>query len=148
MQVKTPKLATPAQIKAIYTTLHKYGLLDQKADYMFALTNGRTEHTKELTYKEVNDFFALFGTFNEVMYEKRRSVYTSIYKIAWVMGIIYGDTQDDYEMNKAKLDKFCRERGTIKKNLNEMNLFELNKTHRQFEAMLQKFNEKKAHSKN
>jgi hypothetical protein len=77
------------------------------------------------------------------MYEKRKSVYATIYKIARIMGIIYGDTQDDFEMNKAKLNKFCRERGTVKKNLTEMTISELNKTHRQFEAMVRKFNMKK-----
>ena len=33
---------------------------------------------------------------------------------------------------------FCRERGTVKKNISEMNLTELKKTKRQFEAILDK----------
>lgn len=49
----------------------------------------------------------------------------------------YGDTPEDKLMNCAKINKFCRERGTVKKNINEMNLQELKKTHKQFEAMLQ-----------
>jgi len=73
---------------------------------------------------------------------KLRNEYTAIWKIAWEMGIIYGNTEDDYQMNKAKLNKFCRERGTVKKNLNEMILPEMQKTHRQFEAMYSKYKSK------
>ena len=147
MKAQTQQQVSPAQIKAIYATLNKHGLLDQKAELISDLTGGRTESTKELTQEEVKRFFALFTAAKEHEHEKRKAVYAAIWKVSWLMGIIYGDTQNDYEMNKAKLNKFCRERGTIKKNLTEMNLMELNKTHRQFEAMLKKFNEKKTHSK-
>ena len=41
-------------------------------------------------------------------------------------------------MNIAKINMFCRERGTVKKNISEMNLTELKKTKRQFEAILDK----------
>ena len=41
-------------------------------------------------------------------------------------------------MNIAKINKFCRERGTVKKNISEMNLTELRKTKKQFEAILDK----------
>ncbi len=49
----------------------------------------------------------------------------------------YGDTYEDKMMNIAVINKFCRERGTVKKNIKEMDLKELRKTKKQFEAMLQ-----------
>lgn len=147
MKTDEIKFVTPAQIKAIHAILNNLNLLDMKAQYVFDVTGGRTQSTRELTFEEAKELIRYFNCdySMNIAYESRRRVYISIYKIARVMDIIYGDTQDDHEMNKAKLDKFCRERGTIKKNLNEMNLFELKKTHRQFEAMLQKFNVKKQH---
>lgn len=137
--------ATPAQIRAIYAILHKHGLLDKKAEYVSAITSGRTESSKELTRGEVREFFSIFE--NDSQTEARRKViYTAIWKIAWKMGIIYGNSEEDYEMNKAKLNTFCRERGTVKKNLTQMNLAELNKTRRQFEAMFRKYKERKEYA--
>ena len=52
--------ATPAQIRAIYAILHKHGLLDKKAEYVSAITSGRTESSKELTRGEVREFFSIF----------------------------------------------------------------------------------------
>ena len=59
-----------------------------------------------------------------------------IYKLACMIGMCYGETEEDRLMNCAKIDKFCRERGTVKKNVMQMTLTELKKTKRQFEAML------------
>ena len=59
-----------------------------------------------------------------------------IYKLACMIGMCYGETEEDRLMNCAKIDKFCRERGTVKKNVMQMTLTELKKTKRQFEAIL------------
>ena len=53
-----------------------------------------------------------------------------------MVGMSYGDTWEDKMMNIAKINRFCRERGTVKKNITEMTLPELKKTRKQFEAML------------
>jgi hypothetical protein len=74
--------------------------------------------------------------------ESSKTTVHAIWKLAWKMGIIYGDSQEDYEMNRAKLNLFCKERGTVKKNLTQMNIIELRKTHKQFEAMFTKFTNK------
>ena len=50
----------------------------------------------------------------------------------------YGDSPEDKAMNYAVINKFCRERGTVKKDITLMNLQELNRTKKQFEAMLSK----------
>lgn len=134
---------TANQIKAIHAILSKYDLLDVKSDYISMITNGRTTSTKKLTQDEVKKIFKDFASVNQVTEAKVKSaIFNSIYMIAHQMGIIYGDTEDDYQMNKAKLNKFCRERGTIKKDLTRMNESELKKTHRQFIAMQSKYKEK------
>ena len=139
---KAKSIATPAQIKAIHAILNKHGLLDHKAEYVSAITNGRTESTKDLTRREVREFFSIFEDDSQTE-ARRNAIYTAIWKIAWNMGIIYGISKEDYEMNKAKLNTFCKERGTVKKNITQMNLAELNKTRRQFEAMYRRFKESK-----
>lgn len=118
--------------------------MEYKHEYIKEITGGRTESAKEMTYTEALQFFAKFNKQpDRTMDEERCKAHlSSIYKIAWSMGIIYGDSDDDYEMNKAKLNLFCRERGTVKKNLTQMDSDELRKTHRQFEAMYSKFNKK------
>lgn len=133
-------LITKAQVMAVHAILNKYGLLEYKHDYIMELTGGRTDSVKELTYDEAARFFSRFnGTPAPSIDDKRKkAVLKAIWNIAWMMGIIYGESPEDHEMNKAKLNQFCRERGTVKKNLTAMNLFELQKTHRQFEAMFHK----------
>lgn len=142
MKEQVQKLISKAQIIAVHAILNKYGLLEYKHDYIRELTGGRTESAKELTYAEASHFFATFNNHSDssLEYERRKMALKAIWKIAWNMGIIYGDSPEDIEMNKAKLNLFCRERGTIKKNITAMNSIELHKTHRQFEAMFQKFN--------
>lgn len=142
MKAQVQKLISKAQIIAVHAILNKYGLLEYKHDYIKELTGGRTESAKELTYDEAAQFFTMFNSHSDTTleYERSKMALKAIWKIAWQMGIIYGQSPEDHEMNKAKLNQFCRERGTVKKNLTAMNSFELHKTHRQFEAMLHKFN--------
>lgn len=137
MKTKEYKPITTAQIKKIHTLLGQRGLLDEKRTLIHSFSNGRTDSTKELTIDEAGQMINyLMGTNGDT--EKRKEMYRVIYGLAFSMDIIYGDTDDDYHMNVAKLNVFCRERGTVKKNLTEQSLTELNKTHRQFRAMLKK----------
>ena len=155
MKAQAEKPITPAQIKAIHAILNKCGHLEHKAEYIKRFTGGRTDSCKCLTFDEARRFIGLTISAMQVLKsyevnldEKQKVTLSAIWKIAWHMKIIYGDTQEDYEMNKAKLNLFCKERGTVKKNLTQMNLCELRKTHRQFEAMFKKYNEHKTNQAN
>lgn len=137
MRTESYKPITKAQIRKINALLNQKGLTDMKRDYICQYSNGRTCHTKELTCYEAKRWITdLCGNDNEQ--DKQLAVFNAIYKLAWSMGMIYGETDEDYEMNKAKLNQFCRERGAVKKNLTSMNLSELRKMHKQFEAMYSK----------
>jgi len=142
MEAQTYKPVTTAQIKKIHVLLNQKGLMDEKETIVNAMSDGRTVSTKELTLSEAKRVISFLMNENAEIQIKLRNEYTAIWKIAWEMGIIYGNTEDDYQMNKAKLNKFCRERGTVKKNLNEMILPEMQKTHRQFEVMYSKYKSK------
>lgn len=142
MKTKQHKPITTAQIKKIHVLLNERGLMDEKRDFIRQVSDGRTQSTKELTADEARYLISfLLGEEDEP--KKMQAIFRAIYFLAFKMDIIYGETDEDYHMNIAKLNVFCRERGTIKKNLSEQNLIEMRKTHRQFEAMYSKFKNKK-----
>jgi len=142
MKTQENKPITTAQIKKIHTLLNQQGLLDEKPTLVYSISEGRTQSTKELTVNEGKRLITFLLNDDNVNESKCVAVFRAIYRLAWDMDIIYGKTTDDYHMNVAKLNMFCRERGTVKKNLSQMNLTELRKTQRQFEAMYSKHKNK------
>lgn len=137
------KMITSAQMKKIHTM---FSLLEiekeSKKRMILSLTDKRTISVKNLTFEEAK-FLILYldeksGEFKTDLMRQCRKEVASIYHISYLIGMCYGDTEDDKLMNIAKINMFCRERGTVKKNISEMNLTELKKTKRQFEAILDK----------
>ena len=154
---------TNAQIRKIQTLFSKLGFSsDDKKNIIRHLTLNRASSTKDLRKDEakylinylegnninqislyeledINNIDELYKN-NEVKqayYDKCLKEVKSIYKLSYDIGMCYGDTYEDKMMNIAVINKFCRERGTVKKNIKEMDLKELRKTKKQFEAMLQ-----------
>ena len=137
MKTKEYKPITKAQITKIHVLLNQRGLMGEKRSIIHSVSNGRTVSSKELTSSEAA--YLINFLVEDEDEEKKKALFKVIYALAWQMGIIYGNTDEDYQMNKAKLNMFCRERGTVKKNLSSQNLLEMRKTHRQFEAMFKKY---------
>ena len=136
------KPVTTAQIKKIHVLLRQKGLVDQKEALLYSFSDGNATSTKNLTCEEARRLIAFLMDDQAEIQNKQKALVKAIWRLAWDMGVIFGETNDDYEMNKAKLNMFCRQRGTVKKNLTEQNLVELRKTHRQFEAMYAKHKNK------
>ena len=136
-------MITSAQIKKIHTM---FSLLEiekeSKKRMILSLTDKRTISVKNLTFEEAKYLISYLdkksGEFKTDLMRQCRKEVASIYHISYLIGMCYGDTEDDKLMNIAKINMFCRERGTVKKNISEMNLTELKKTKRQFEAILDK----------
>lgn len=145
MQANNP--VTTAQIKKIHVLLRQKGLMDEKATMASSISDGRTQSTKELSRDEAKRLITFLMDENAEIRLKTKNIYLAIWGLAWNMGIIYGETDEDHQMNKAKLNLSCRVRGSVKKNLTEMNLPELQKTHRQFEAMYSKYKRNKKETK-
>ena len=143
MKTQTYKPVTTAQIKKIHVLLQQKGLMNEKETMVSAMSDGRTGSTKELTCYEAKRLISFLLDENAEIQFKLKNTYSAIWKLAWEMGIIYGNTDDDFQMNKAKLNVFCRQRGSVKKNLTEMILPEMQKIHRQFEAMYSKYKNSK-----
>lgn len=132
---------TNAQIRKIQTLFSKLGFSsDDKKNIIRHLTLNRASSTKDLRKDEAKYLINYLEGNNEVKqtyYDKCLKEVKSIYKLSYDIGMCYGDTYEDKMMNIAVINKFCRERGTVKKNIKEMDLKELRKTKKQFEAMLQ-----------
>ncbi len=124
------KTITKPQLAKIHVLLNNSGMLDEKKDIVLAETNGRTESSRELSFEEAKN---LIGRLVE--YDPKERQKSLIFTLAYRSGIIYGSTGEDKKMNAAKLNMFLKDRGAVKKGLHEMNLPELIKTHRQFEAI-------------
>lgn len=135
------KAISPAQLKKVQTMFSKLGFdPDDKKGIIHNLTRGRATSTKDITSGEAVILINYLMGKNLSDDEYRQNclkVVSSIYRIAFDIGMCYSDTPEDKQMNIAKINKFCRERGTVKKNVYEMSFDELRKTKKQFEAMLQ-----------
>ncbi|MGB0870339.1 MAG: hypothetical protein ACPGSD_12145 [Flavobacteriales bacterium] len=123
-------MITKKQIKTIHTLLNRFDLMDNKVHFINQLTNGRTQSTRELTYKEAE---LLLDYLRD--YDGSQELRRKIFSLGYQMGMIYGDTPEDLKLNAVKIDKFLKTRGTVKKPLNELTVDELKKVIRQFQAM-------------
>lgn len=141
------KTITPAQLKKIQTMFTRIGFeKEDKMNLIGRLTDGRATSTKDITFDEATRLINHLTGKSESQrtsgwrdnQEEARKVVSCIYRIAYDIGMCYGDTPEDKLMNCAKINRFCRERGTVKKNISQMTLQELRKTRRQFESILRK----------
>lgn len=136
------KLISPAQLRKVQTMFTKLGFEpEDKQGIIRTLTSGRATSSKDITFSEakrlINYLVGKAEPDNAAYRAECGDVVKQIYHLSYEVGMSYGDTPEDKLMNCAKINMFCRERGTVKKNVTEMNLTELKKTKKQFEAMLQ-----------
>lgn len=138
------KTINTSQIKLIRTLLSVTQQTDQKESLVLMASNNRTTHISELTNKEFKKLAGFLRGDNEsdiALY--RRAV---IYDLAIKSGIIptSSGNDDEFKMNIAKLNTFCRTRGTVKKDFEEQNSLELQRTLRQFEAIYNRMKQRAA----
>ena len=133
------KYITTPQIKLIHVLLGKLGIMERKAEIMCDISNGRTMHCSELTCAEASH---LIKSLEEKQNREKQPKITAkgelidqIYRAAFDFGIIYGDTSEDKAINLYLIDKFCYERGAVKKSVFDMTCIELKKTLQQFNAI-------------
>ncbi len=127
----TAKMITGPQLTKLHTLLSQLGQLDFKKELVKIYTQGRTESSRELTMEEARDLISKLSA-----NDPRQGHIKAIWMLAYTAGIIYGDSAEDNQMNAAKLNLFLRQRGAVKKDLQSMNLDEMKKVHRQFEAIV------------
>lgn len=135
---------TPQQIKALQAQFHKMGFSEEdRHGFISQFTSGRTDSTSGLTKEEAG---LLLTRFNreaaDRVRKEARAVVKQIFSLSFCISCLNrnytNETPEDFEMNKAKINQFCRTRSKFRKNLTEMSLAELKEVKRQFEAMARK----------
>lgn len=121
------KMITNQQLKKIHVMLNQLSLMEHKATIVSSITYGRTTSSKEMNIHEAKHLIEQLSTSDADCRMRRK-----IFALAYEAGIIYGETLEDKKMNSIKLDKFLKERGTVKKELNQLSHEELIKTVNQF----------------
>lgn len=137
--------ATPQQKKAINTILHKRGLMAYKAEMIGGLTNGRTEHSSELTFAEAA---ALITSLNQdkaaAQTDDGKKMRGSIIAMAHELGWIKETTVVTAAGIKPKkdytsLDNWMLHFSYLKKKLFDYTYAELPKLVTQFKQVYQSF---------
>lgn len=135
---------TPQQVKALQAQFHKMGFSDEdRHGFISQFTSGRTDSTAGLTKEEAGLLLSRFNkeSADRIRKEARalvKQIFSLSFRISCLNRNYTNDTPEDFEMNKAKINQFCRTRSKFRKNLTEMSLEELKEVKRQFEAMARK----------
>ena len=147
MRTIKDKPVSPAQLKALHVTFHKLGMDDDaRHDCIHSFTSGRTISSKELTMTEARLLLSRLNQDDEqvrkIMLAETRTLCRSIYFLASQISFLNkdypSDTEEDREMNKAKLNVWARKYSKFHKNIQQMNVSELKEVKKQLEAVARK----------
>lgn len=135
---------TPQQVKALHAQFRKIGFDDDdRHGFISQFTEGRTDSTAGLTKEEAGLLLTRFNREEaDRIHREARKVVKQIFSLSFHISCLNknytNETEADFEMNKAKINQFCRTRSKFRKPLTEMSLEELKEVKRQFEAMARK----------
>lgn len=135
---------TPQQIKALHAQFRRMGFNDEgRHGFISQFTEGRTDSTAGLTKEEAGLLLTrLNREETDRLRKEARSLVKQIFFLSFRISFLNkdfpNDTPEDFEMNKAKINVFCRTRSKFRKPITEMTLEELKEVKRQFEALARK----------
>lgn len=147
MKTIKDKPITAAQMKALHAAFHAHGMDDEaRHDCIGDFTSGRTTSSKELT---INEAQLLLSRLNEehekvrkMMLVQSQTLCRSINYLASQISFLNKDyptdTDEDREMNKAKVNVWARKYSRFHKNIQQMNVAELREVKKQLEAIARK----------
>lgn len=135
---------TPQQIKALHAQFRRMGFNDEdRHGFISQFTEGRTDSTAGLTKEEAGLLLTRLNReeTDRIRKEARslvKQIFSLSFRISFLNKDFSNDTPEDFEMNKAKINQFCRSRSKFRKPITEMTLEELKEVKRQFEALARK----------
>lgn len=135
---------TPQQIKALHAQFRRMGFNDEdRHGFISQFTEGRTDSTAGLTKEEAGLLLTRLNReeTDRIRKEARslvKQIFSLSFRISFLNKDFPNDTPEDFEMNKAKINQFCRSRSKFRKPITEMTLEELKEVKRQFEALARK----------
>lgn len=124
-------IVTKPQIQKINILMRELGVYEDKDVLVLGYTNSRTSHISEMYVNEARALIQKLVTLSP-----KEKLKNNIVHLGYRCGLLYGDSDVDKKINIAKLNLFLKQRGTVKKELDKMDMGELTKTKRQFEAVL------------
>lgn len=147
MKTTDKKGVTPAQLRALHVTFQKLGIdADARHEIIDIFTSGRTASSKDLTMTEARLLLSRLNEEDEkvrrMMLAEARTLCRSIYFLASQISFLNkdypSDTEEDREMNKAKVNVWARKYSRFRKNIQQMNVGELREVKKQLEAIARK----------
>lgn len=144
MKTTKNKPITAQQVKALHTVFRQMGMdADDRHEFIANLTDGRTNSTKELTMDEARSLLDNLGKNQREAYQQEskqvcKQIYALSFQISFLNKGYDTSSREEFEMNKAKINQFCREHTRMRKNLTEMTLTELKQVKKQMEAIARK----------
>ena len=144
MRTIVNKPITAQQVKALHATFRQLGMDDEnRHNFISHFTQGRTSSTKELTMDEARKLLDDLGKEHRETYQREakqvcKQIYALSFQISFLNKGFDNGSTEDFEMNKAKINMFCRNNTRFHKNLTEMTLKELKEVKKQMEAIARK----------
>lgn len=144
---KKERAATSLQKTAIHTIFGRMGYdVDERHAFISRFTDGRTESTRSLTFDEARELIALLGgqrkkESTEEAKHLCKCIYFLSMEISFLNKEYTSDTEDEFRMNCANINRFCRQHTRFHKPLTQMSLDELKEVKNQLEAISRKENE-------
>lgn len=135
---------SPAQMKALHATFRHKGFDDEERhDFISQFTEGRVSSTRDLTFNEAKLILTRLNEPDTKRKEREqqeslkqvKAIFKLSFEISFLNKGFTNDTEEDFEMNKAKLNLFSRNKGASHKNVTEMSLSELKAFKKQLEAI-------------
>ena len=144
MRTTANKPITAQQVKALHATFRHLGMDEEnRHNFISHFTRGRTSSTKELTMDEARKLLDDLGKEHREAYQQEakqvcKQIYALSFQISFLNKGFDNGTPEEFEMNKAKINVFCRNNTRFHKNLTEMTLKELKEVKKQMEAIARK----------
>ncbi|MCF6184229.1 MAG: hypothetical protein L3J56_06325 [Bacteroidales bacterium] len=144
-------IRTKSQNKRLYALLSQLKISeDNKKELVYRFTNGRTERSSEMEYRECNN---LIMTLQEQLKELKnkqsaerqysgieQGLRREIFKLMYDVGFI--NNRDDNSRKLFVINAWIKKKMKLKKQLNELSVDELNKMIKQLRTVRRIYNEK------
>lgn len=148
MKTTKNKPISPLQLRALHAAC-RTARLDEEARHsmIYSFTSGRTSSSKDLSFDEARILISRLNTQEDERlrnYMRKeganlcRSIYALSFDISFLNKDFTSDTEEEKQMNLAKLNVFARSRSKARKNIAQMSLDELTDLKRQLEAIARK----------
>lgn len=148
MKTTKNKPISPLQLRALHAAC-RTARLDEEARHsmIYSFTSGRTSSSKDLSFDEARILISRLNTQEDERlrnYVRKegaklcRSIYALSFDISFLNKGFTSDTEEEKQMNLAKLNVFARSRSKARKNIAQMYLDELTDLKRQLEAIARK----------